>query len=55
VAVRKGRVRLGGGVVGVDEEARVVFVLKTVSRKVVESLARRGYRVIVLDSEFTPG
>jgi hypothetical protein len=51
VAVKK--VRLGDGVVGIDEEAKVAFVLKETSQKVLRALSKKGYKIIQLDSEFT--
>jgi hypothetical protein len=45
--------RLGKGIVGIDEEAKVVFILKDTAKGVVESLSKRGYKIIELDSEFT--
>jgi hypothetical protein len=48
------KARLEGGVVGIDEEAKVAFVLRTASEKTVKALSKKGYKVIVLDSEFKP-
>jgi hypothetical protein len=46
------KVRLGKGIVGIDEEAKVVFVLRDTAKGVVESLSKKGYKIIELDSEF---
>lgn len=47
------KTKVGGGVVGIDEEAKIVFVLKNTSQKVIEALSKKGYKIIELDSEFT--
>jgi hypothetical protein len=51
VAVKK--VRLDGGVVGIDEEAKIAFVIKDASQRIVRALSKKGYKIILLDSEFT--
>lgn len=47
------KVELDGDVVGLDSNEKIAFVLKKASRKTIKKLSEQGYRVIVLDSEFT--
>jgi len=51
MAVKK--IRLDDGVVGIDEEAKVAFVLKDTNQSILRILSKKGYKIIELDSEFT--
>ena len=47
------KVKLGGDVVGLDNNEKIAFVLRKASKKTIAELREQGYRIIVLDSEFT--
>jgi hypothetical protein len=47
------KVKLDNDVVGLDNKEKIAFVLKRASQKTIKKLEEQGYRIIVLDSEFT--
>ena len=47
------KVRLDNDVVGLDSTEKIAFVLRSASHKTIMKLREQGYRIIVLDSEFT--
>jgi sensor c-di-GMP phosphodiesterase-like protein len=51
VGLRK--VKLDDDIVGLDNTEKIAFVLRKASKKTIARLREQGYRIIVLDSEFT--